>query len=118
MSERSKKMWENPEAYGLPSRRKWTEEQLALVGTDSDRAVANVLGLPVTVVKQKRERLGISLLAQRWKEDQIALLGTARHPTANSLVCWGNPLQPSRESARNLGFLPLFSSHGPTQKSL
>ena len=78
MSERSKKMWENPEAHGLPSRRKWTEEELALIGTDSDKAVAKALGLPVNVVQYKRESLGISLLAQRWKEQQIAL---ARHGT-------------------------------------
>jgi hypothetical protein len=77
MSERSRKMWENPEAYGLPSRRNWTELELALIGADSDKAVAATLGLPVKVVKQKRESLGISLLAQRWKEHEIALLGTA-----------------------------------------
>ncbi len=77
MSERSKRMWENPEAVGLPARRKWTEKELALIGTDSDRVVAEVLGLPVNVVKSKRDRLGISLLAQRWSEEQIALLGTA-----------------------------------------
>jgi hypothetical protein len=77
LSERSKKMWENPEAHGLPSRRKWKEEELALIGTDSDKAVANALGLPVSVVKQKRDSLGISLLARRWNEEQIALLGTA-----------------------------------------
>ena len=77
MSERSKKMWENPEAHGLPSRRKWTEEELALIGTDSDKAVAKALGLPVNVVQYKRETLGISLLAQRWKKEEIALLGTA-----------------------------------------
>jgi hypothetical protein len=76
-SERSKKMWENPEAVGLPSRRKWTEEELALLGTDSDKLVAKALGLPVNIVKNKRESLGISLLAQRWNGEQIALLGTA-----------------------------------------
>ncbi len=29
MSERSKKMWQNREAYGLPESREWTDEQLA-----------------------------------------------------------------------------------------
>ena len=76
-SERSRKMWENPEAYGLPSRRRWMDDELALIGTDSDRAVANALGLPVKLVKQKRESLRIPLLSQRWKEHEIALLGTA-----------------------------------------
>jgi hypothetical protein len=77
LSERSKKMWENPEAHGLPARRTWTKEELALVGTDSDKVVAKALGLPVSVVKYKRDSLGISLLAQRWNKEQIALLGTA-----------------------------------------
>jgi len=76
-SERSRKMWENPEAYDLPPRRHWTDEEIALLGTDTDRAIANVLGLPINVVKNKRDRLGISLLAQRWKEHEIVLLGTA-----------------------------------------
>ena len=77
MSERSKKMWANREAHGLPSRREWTEEQLALIGTGSDRAVALALGLPLNVVAYQRTRMGISLLAERWKEHEIALLGTA-----------------------------------------
>ena len=77
MSERSKKMWQTPEAHGLPARRKWKEEELALVGTGSDRAVAKALGLPINLVTQKRRCLGILLLAQRWKEHEIALLGTA-----------------------------------------
>jgi hypothetical protein len=76
-SERSRKMWENPEAYGLPPRRHWTDEEIALLGTDTDRVIANSLGLPINVVKQKRQRLGISRLSQRWKEHEIALLGTA-----------------------------------------
>jgi len=77
LSERSRKMWENPEAHGLPPRRKWTDEEIALIGTDSDRAVANALGLSVNVVANKRVRLGISRLSQRWKQHEIALLGTA-----------------------------------------
>ena len=46
LSERSKKMWENPEAHGLPARPKWTEEELALVGTDKDKVVAKAPGFP------------------------------------------------------------------------
>jgi hypothetical protein len=77
MSERSKKMWENPEAYGLPPRRKWTERELAMIGTDSDRAVAEALGLPVGVVRYKREQLGILHFPEPWKETELRLLGTA-----------------------------------------
>jgi hypothetical protein len=77
MSARSKKMWENPEAHGLRAGRKWTEGELALVGTDSDRVVAETLGLSISGVQQKRTSLGILPLAGRWEEHQIALLGTA-----------------------------------------
>ncbi len=77
LSIRSKKMWENPEAYGLPPRRKWTDEELSRLGTDSDKVVAAALGLPVKVVKYKRETLHIGLLSRRWKDHEIALLGTA-----------------------------------------
>jgi hypothetical protein len=77
-SERSRKMWENPEAYGLPPRRLWTNAEIALLGTDTDRAIARTLGLPMNIVRNERQRLGISALSQRWKEHEIALLGTAR----------------------------------------
>ncbi len=76
-SERSRKMWENAEAYGLPPRRDWSDEEIALLGTDTDRAIANILGLPMNIVRNKRKRLGISCLSQRWKEHEIVLLGTA-----------------------------------------
>jgi len=74
-SERSRKMWQNPEAYGLPSHRKWSDEQIALLGTDSDRAIAQVLGLTTNVVKYQRERLGISRISRRWSDEALALLG-------------------------------------------
>jgi hypothetical protein len=76
-SERSRKMWENPEAYGLPARRKWTDEEIALLGTDTDRAIARALGVPIKHVTNERVRRGISCLAERWKPGQIELLGTA-----------------------------------------
>ena len=105
LSERSKKMWENPEAYGLPSRRKWTEEELALVGTDRDKAVAKALGLPAKVVQSKRESLGISLLAQRWKEHEIALLGTA--PDSELARTLGKPASVIWRKREQLG-IPAF----------
>jgi hypothetical protein len=76
-SERSRKMWENPEAYGLPARRKWTDEEIALLGTDTDRLIAKALDVPMKDVRNERARRGISCLAERWKPDQIELLGTA-----------------------------------------
>jgi hypothetical protein len=76
-SERSRKMWENPEAYGLPPRRHWTDEEIALLGTDTDRAIAARLGVPLNAVKNKRARLDIPGLCQPWTADDLALLGTA-----------------------------------------
>ena len=76
-AERSRKMWENAEAYGLPPRRHWTDEEIGLLGTDTDRVIADALGLPINIIRNKRERLGISCLAQRWKDNEIASLGTA-----------------------------------------
>jgi hypothetical protein len=105
MSERSKRMWENPEAVGLPARRKWTEEELALIGTDSDKAVAQALGMPLNVVKQKRDKLGISLLAQRWKEHEIALLGTA--PDSELARTLGKPTSVIWRKREKLG-IPAF----------
>jgi len=77
LSERNRKMWENREAHGLPPQRLWTDEQIALIGRDTDRAIANRLGLPRNVVKYKRARLGISRLPEPWKGHEIAVLGTA-----------------------------------------
>ena len=57
-SERSRKMWENPEAHGLPPRRQWTDDEIALLGTDTDREIASRLGLPINVVRGKRGAAG------------------------------------------------------------
>jgi hypothetical protein len=76
LSERSKRMWEHPEAHGLPPRRQWLDDELALLGTNSDQEVAKALGLRVSVVKRKRLMLGISRRAPPWNDQEIALLGT------------------------------------------
>ena len=105
MSERSKKMWETPEAYGLPARRKWTDQELALIGSDSDRAVAEQLELPIKVIKQKRESLKIPLLAQRWKEHEIALFGTA--PDSKIARMFGKSSSAVQRKREKLG-IPAF----------
>jgi len=76
-SERSRKMWEHPERYGLPVPHKWTDEENELLGTASDRIIANRLGLSRHAVAEQRRRLGISRRPEPWTSDQIALLGTA-----------------------------------------
>ncbi|MGP0064553.1 MAG: hypothetical protein ACLQGP_13270 [Isosphaeraceae bacterium] len=79
-SERSRKMWENPEKYGLPPRHEWTEQENALLGTDSDSAIAKILGLSRHVVFDQRRRLGIPRIPNRWTDAEIELLGTASDP--------------------------------------
>jgi hypothetical protein len=75
-SERLRRMWENPEAHGLPSRRNWSDEEIALLGTDTDRAIAQRLGIRRNVVKHKRERMGIARLREPWEEQKVILLAT------------------------------------------
>jgi hypothetical protein len=77
LSARMGKMWENPEAHGRPARHHWTDDEIALLGTQSDGALAKLLRLPTHVVSAQRRRLGIRRIAPRWAAAQIALLGTA-----------------------------------------
>jgi hypothetical protein len=79
-SERSRKMWEHPEEYGLSPRHEWTAEEIALLGTDSDPAIAKRLGLSRHVVYDQRRRLGIPRIPNRWTDAEIARLGTASDP--------------------------------------
>jgi hypothetical protein len=76
-SERSKRMWQNREAYGLPARHKWTAKEIALLGTDSDAKIAKILGLKVHAVVDQRRRLGIRRPVRHWTEAECKLLGTA-----------------------------------------
>src|SRR5207253_1751918 len=45
-SARSRKMWENAEKYGLRAQHAWSDEDIALLGTKSDKSVGETLGLP------------------------------------------------------------------------
>ena len=66
----------------------WTPEDIALLGTIPDEAVARRTGRTAGAVRQKREELGIPNPAgNRWTAEGIALLGTL----------------PDREVARRLG---------------
>ncbi len=70
----------------------WTPEQIALLGTASDREVGRATGRSESSVHRKREALGIPSTLVRWTEAEIALLGAAsdaqvarnlgRHPAA------------------------------------
>ena len=65
-----------------PERLAWNSDQLALVGTASDAAVARMLGVGPSSVEAKRWRLGISPAGQpnsekkyKFSRRQLALLG-------------------------------------------
>ena len=77
MSERMRKLWQHPEEHGLPACHHWTEEEIALLGTESDGAVARRLGLPQYTIENKRRRLRLPSLPRCWTRKDIALLGTA-----------------------------------------
>lgn len=115
LSERSKRMWENPEAHGLPPRRQWSEHELALLGTDSDKAIAKALGLPLGIVKYKRQSLGISLLAQRWNDQETALLGTA--PDSEVARTLGKPASVVQRRRMKLG-IPAFVARPWTEAEI
>ena len=77
-SARSRKMWEHAEEYGLPAQHVWSDEDVALLGTKSDKSVGEILGLPQHVVVYKRKSLGIEAsVLEPWPDDEIRLLGTA-----------------------------------------
>ena len=77
-SARSRKMWETPERYGLRAQHVWSDEDVALLGTKSDKSVGEILGLPKHVVVYKRKSLGIEAsVLEPWQDDEIRLLGTS-----------------------------------------
>ena len=108
-SARSRKMWENPEEYGLPAQHDWSDEDRALLGTISDKAVGEALGLPVHVVVYKRRSLGIEAsVLEPWRDDEIRLLGTnIDSEVARTL---GRSLSSVRTKRLRLGIPPCTSS--------
>jgi hypothetical protein len=55
---------------------KWTEENLAILGTVSDNELVRKLGIIAGRVFWKREKLSIPAFFVRWSPAEIALLGT------------------------------------------
>lgn len=57
--ERAKRLNLIQYAHAKPARPRWTEEQEALLGTASDRAIARRIGRSTKAVRQRRTALGI-----------------------------------------------------------
>ena len=63
--------------HGLDSQIRWTEDELALLGTMVDAQVARQTGRTTGAVRQKREELGIpNPASKRWAAEEIALRST------------------------------------------
>ena len=77
VSEFMRELWKHPEEHGLPARHNWTDDEIALLGTQSDAAIARRLGVTEAVVYNQRRRLGVARPVERWSNDQMRLLGTA-----------------------------------------
>jgi hypothetical protein len=62
----------------VENRRPWSAKEVALLGTDSDAAVARKLNRPTGAVALKRRRKGIKIkpVKRRWTPHEISLLGT------------------------------------------
>jgi len=75
-SEVTRKMWQNPQAHGWRPRHEWTDEEIALLGTDTDPKIANIIGVQPHTVFEQRRRLGIPRIVRRWTEAECKLLGT------------------------------------------
>ncbi len=83
LSQRSLEIWQHPEKHGLPACHRWTPHEIALIGTDTDAAIAKALDVPRRAVIFKRYQLGIPSFqraSRPWTDDEIALLGTAPDP--------------------------------------
>ena len=108
-SARSRKMWENAEQYGLRAQHAWPDEDIALLGKKSDRAVGGILGLPEYVVVHKRKSLGIEAsVLEPWQDDEIRLLGTATDSEVAKAL--GRSLSSIRSKRAKLR-IPAFTSN-------
>ncbi len=117
MSKRMLQVWRHSEEHGLGPCHHWTEEQIALIGTDTDQAIAQTLGLPRYSITWKRYQLGIPSFIpafQRWTEAEIRMLGTATDSeVARSL---GKSAKAVRLKRQNLGN-PRPTLAGPRTRS-
>jgi len=107
MSRRMQEVWEHPEEHGLPSCHHWTEAEICLLGTNTDGAIARLLGVPKYTVEQKRRRLGIPGILWRWTEEEIALLGTGTDREVGRQL--GKNAAAVRRKREQLGIPPFFA---------
>lgn len=82
----------------------WTEEEEALVGTDTDGAIAEQLGRTPMAVRNKRRALGIAPFrehAHDWTDRELAILATMSDEDAAEQI--GVSRQTLQKKRRSLG---------------
>ncbi len=90
-----------------PFKFNWTPERDALLGTDHDKVIGQLLGISHTSIRVRRNILNIAPYvkipsAREWSVDQDALLGTA--PDSKLAAQWGIPSKAvrSRRMQKNI----------------
>jgi hypothetical protein len=63
----------------------WSQQMLALLGTDSDRVIGEKLGISTSAVQSKRASLGIPHF-EPWSPEQLALLGQYSDATVAKML--------------------------------
>jgi hypothetical protein len=72
----------------------WTAKEVALLGTDVDRVIAEKVGRSVEAVNRKRKKLGIPRIPDRlsghssWSAKEIGLLGTDDDKVIAGKIGW------------------------------
>ncbi len=116
LSKRMKAVWEQPEQHRLPAAHRWTDEEVALLGTDTDGAIAQRRGVPPHVVEGKRRRLNIPGVLDRWGAEEVALLGTRKDREVASLT--GRTTAAVRRKREMLGIAPVVARWRPDEIAL
>jgi hypothetical protein len=122
LSRRRKKQFREGTLKGLPNLRFFTPEEIALLGTDTDRAVASALGRDVQTISWKRRKLRIPAVGRKrapgvphlrpFTPREIAFLGTdTDRAIAKRLRRNAGTVEQKR---RALG-IPSFSAGRPSQ---
>ena len=108
------KMWENPEACGLPPRRHWTDQEIALLRTEATRKWPDDW-----TARSKLSRI----IANDWESPAAGRTGrrkrfpySERPPTHKLPGRWENHGRPSEGNAKRLGSPRSWCTHGPTKK--
>ncbi len=100
----------HPYRNSSPNRFSWTLEQIQLLGTISDKSVADQIGVSPTTVKRHRQRLGIEpfrIDSRRasWTEEILGLLGKV--PDAEIRRRFGINCHSIGAKRRSLGIAPV-----------